>query len=245
MRRLQEPRAPLANFFASGVLRLREKLGPILWQFPATMRFDKERFRAFFELLPRDTHAFARLAEQHDGRLKGAAAIEPDARRLVRLAVECRHESFLANRFVALLREYNIALVAADLAGKFPTAHDVTAEFAYLRLHGSRTLYTSGYGPKELDTWSTRVKAWARSSEPAGAKRIGPKTVKQPGGRDVFVYFDNTDVKLRAPVDVRGMARRLGLGPRDTATQVLAEPGVKRKEKKEIMKQKTKKKKKP
>ena len=228
MRRLKDPRTALANFFASGPLRLRSKLGPILWQFPASMPFDEDRFRSFFGMLPRDTHALARLAEEHDARLRGRAETEPDAKRPVRHAVEFRHESFLTRRFVDLLREHNIALVAADVAGKFPTAHDVTADFVYVRLHGSRTLYASGYGPKELDAWSGRVKAWLRGGEPDDAHRIGPRAPRRPGGRDVFVYFDNTDVKLRAPVDARSMAKRLGTGPDATVPQVLSGLGVPR-----------------
>src|SRR5205085_1062727 len=73
MKKLRGIEAPLANFFASGVLALKEKLGPILWQFPEQMRFDPERFEAFFDLLPRDTLEASRLAKKHDRRVEGRA----------------------------------------------------------------------------------------------------------------------------------------------------------------------------
>lgn len=225
MRKLKEPREALANYFASGVLRLREKLGPVLWQFPPFLAFDEGRFRAFFDLLPRDTRELARLAAGHGAFLKGRVELEPDAKRPVRHAVEFRHESFLTDQFVELLREYEIAMVVADVAGKFPTAEDVTADWVYVRLHGSRELYVSGYGPKELERWAAKVRAWQKGSEPAKADRIGKKAPSVKGGRDVYVFFDN-DAKVRAPVDARNLAKKLGIGPTKTTPQVLKELGV-------------------
>jgi uncharacterized protein YecE (DUF72 family) len=190
------------------------------------MAFDEGRFREFFELLPRDTAELARLGKRHDSFLKGRVDLETDARRPVHHAVEFRHESFLSERFIALLREHNLALVAADVAGKFPTAEDVTADWVYVRLHGSRKLYASGYSPREIAAWAERVQAWRRGSEPPSAQRIGGPAPPARGGRDVYIFFDNTDVKLRAPVDARRMARELGIGPETTASQVLRELGV-------------------
>ena len=226
-RKLRELRQPLANFFASGLLCLREKLGPILWQFPPFMPFDEDRFRAFFELLPRDTVQLARFAKQHDAFLNDRVYLEADARRPLRHAVEFRHESFMTDRFIALLREHNIALVVADVAGKFPTTEDVTTDWVYVRLHGSRRLYVSGYSPREIQAWSAKVRAWREGGEPAGARRIGGRAKSAPGGRDVYVFFDNTDVKLRAPVDARRMAKTLGIGPSQTVPQVLRDLGIK------------------
>jgi uncharacterized protein YecE (DUF72 family) len=228
MRKLRQPRQPLANFLASGLLRLREKLGPILWQFPPQMAFDEDRFREFFELLPRDTVGLARLGKRHDSFLKGRVDLETDTRWPVRHAVEFRHASFLTERFTNLLCEHNIALVAADVAGKFPTAEDVTADWVYVRLHGSRQLYASGYSPREITAWAAKVRAWHRGGEPPAARRIGRKAPRAKAGRDVYVFFDNTDVKLRAPVDARRMAHELGIGPNTTASQVMRELGVKR-----------------
>jgi len=223
MRKLKNIAGPLANFCASGPLCLREKLGPILWQFPPFLPFDAGRFRAFFELLPRATSDMARLARKHDAWMKGRVHVEADGVRPVRHAVEFRHESFLNEEFVRLLREFNIALVVADVASRFPTAQDVTADWVYVRLHGSRRLYVSGYTPREIEAWANRIEAWHDGGEPDDARRIDGPAPRRMGGRDVFVFFDNTDVKLRAPVDARRMAKRLGVGPAGTPRQVMKE----------------------
>jgi uncharacterized protein YecE (DUF72 family) len=220
MTRLRDPKPKLANFFASGPLLLREKLGPVLWQFPANLEFDADRFRAFFEHLPRDTIAAARLARAHDDRIRGGVHLDADAARPIRHAVEFRHASFLADGFLGLMREHDVALVVADVAGKFPIAHDVTSDWVYVRLHGSRQLYASGYGPRELDAWAERIRAWHCGSEPADARRIGPPCPPS-AARDVYAFFDNTDVKLRAPVDARKLAERLGVGPRESIPEVM------------------------
>lgn len=227
MRKLKEPRQPLANFLASGVLCLREKLGPILWQFPPFLQFVEDRFKEFFELLPHDTVELSRLGRYHAPFLKKRVHLEPDAKRPVRHALEFRHESFLTDRFTDLLAQHSIALVVADVASKFPTAEDVTADWVYVRLHGSRQLYASGYSPREIKHWAAKVKAWHAGSEPAKARRIGGRAGPAKGGRDVFVSFDNTDVKLRAPVDARRMAKELGIGPDESVKQVLDDLGVK------------------
>ena len=213
LRKLREPRQGLANYFASGLLHLREKLGPILWQFPPFLSFDEDRLKEFFELLPRDTLELARLAKEHDAFLEGRVELEPDAKRPVRHAVEFRHESFLTDRFITLLRQYNVALVVADVASRFPTAEDVTTDWVYVRLHGSRQLYVSGYSPREIKAWAAKFRAWHKGGEPPDARRIGGKAKPARKGRDIYVFFDNTDIKLRAPVDARRMAKTLGVGP--------------------------------
>lgn len=227
MRKLREPLASLANFFASGPLCLREKLGPILWQFPPQFHFNADRFRAFFDLLPRDTIEVARLARKHDDRIKGRVFLEADVCRPVRHAVEFRHDSFLNDRFLSMLRDYGISLVVADVAGRFPTAHDVTADFVYVRLHGSRRLYVSGYTPREIEAWARRIETWREGAEPEDVRRIGTPSPRQARGRDVYVFFDNTDVKLRAPIDARRMADRLGVGPGVSTRATLRQLGVK------------------
>lgn len=226
MRKLHEPLAPLANFFASGPLLLGEKLGPILWQFPPQFAFAPERFRAFFDLLPRDTHEAARLARRHDHRVRGRVHLDPLVYRPIRHAVEFRHASFVAHPFVDLLRAHNIALVVADVAGRFPTTDDVTADWMYLRLHGSRQLYVSGYSPREIEAWARRIEAWHSGQEPADARRCAPPLRCRPQPRDVFVFFDNTDVKLRAPVDARRLAERLGVAPKGSVADVLRDMGL-------------------
>jgi uncharacterized protein YecE (DUF72 family) len=212
LRRLKEVQTPLANFFASGVFELREKLGPILWQFAPQMPFDAERFGAFFALLPRDTRAAAALAARHDQRVAGRASLDVDAAaRPLRHAIEVRHPSFVDPAFVALLRRHRIALVVADTAGRWPLLEDLTADFVYLRLHGDKQLYASGYGNAALDAWAARIDAWSRGRQVADARLAAPGTsAPRRSRRDVYCYFDN-DVKVHAPYDAVALARRLGL----------------------------------
>lgn len=206
--RMRQAETALANFFASGILRLGPKLGPILWQFSSQTKFDTERFDAFLNLLPHDTKAAAALARRHDERLCGRAWPKSESDRPLRHAVEIRHDSFRDPAFIALLRRHHAGLVVADTVD-WPCLMDVTADFVYCRLHGSEELYASGYGSKALDHWARRVRAWAKGAEPADAKRVlGPARPRR-SGRDVYVFFDN-DAKVRAPADAAGLARRLG-----------------------------------
>ena len=215
MKKLKDVDAALANFFAQGVLRLADKLGPILWQFPEQMRFDAAKFDAFMRMLPRDATAAARLAKKHDHRLDDRAWTRVVHRQRIRHAFEIRHESFLCDEFVALLREHGAALVFADSAGKWPYAEDVTADFVYLRLHGSTQLYTSGYTDPELDRWAARVRSWQAGREPRDATRIAARD-PDPQPRDAYVYFDN-DAKVHAPFDAMKLRERLA-GTRGTRT---------------------------
>ena len=213
MRKLRDVEEPLANFFASGVLGLREKLGPILWQFPPSFRYDAERIGTFLDLLPQDTAAAAKLARKHSASMKGRTRLSVDRKRPLRHAIEIRHDSFLSPAFIGQLREHGVALVVAETAGKWPMTHDVTADFLYLRLHGDKELYRSGYSDKALDRWATRVKAWHRGSEPKDAKKVLRARPPARKARDVYVFFDNTDVKLRAPFDAQSFMRKVGLKP--------------------------------
>jgi uncharacterized protein YecE (DUF72 family) len=207
--RLKDVRKPLANFFASGLFNLREKLGPILWQFPPSLRHDPGRFEEFLGLLPRDTQQALALARRRDPRMHGRSALRIDARRELRHAVEIRHQSFVNTEFIEQLRRHRIALVVADTAGKWPYLEDVTADFMYLRLHGDKQLYASGYTEAALDRWSERIRAWQRGREPRDARRVdGAAAATKP--RDVFCYFDN-DVKVRAPFDADRLMQKLDL----------------------------------
>ena len=207
MKQLRDIEAPLANFFAQGILRLGAKLGPILWQFPPRFCFEPEKLATFFALLPRDTTVAADLARRHDHRLLGRAWTATDRRRRLRHAVEVRHRSFFNPDFTALLRRHSIALVAADAAG-LPYAEDVTAGFVYMRLHGAQELYASGYSDAELDRWA-RIAAWRAGEQPAEPQLIDPQRHPPRRPRDVYVYFDN-DAKVRAPFDAQALRRRLG-----------------------------------
>ena len=210
MLKLKNVETPLANFFASGVLRLNAKLGPILWQLPPRMAFDEARLAAFFAMLPRDTEAAASLARKHDERLAGRAWLTVDARRPLRHAVEIRHPSFVDPRFVALLRRHRIALVVADTAGRWPLAEGLTSDFVYMRLHGDKELYASGYSDAALDDWARRIDAWRRGAQVADARLVTATTGRPARCRDVYCYFDN-DVKVHAPYDAAHLAARLGV----------------------------------
>jgi uncharacterized protein YecE (DUF72 family) len=209
MRRLKDIETPLANFFASGVLRLNRKLGPILWQFPPHMRFDAERFENFLSLLPKDTREAEALAHRHDDRLNGRSWLKSEADMPVRHAFEIRHTSFCSPDFIALLRRYGAALVCADTV-EWPLLMDLTSDFVYCRLHGSQQLYVSGYDSDDLDIWAERIRAWVVGREPQNANRVTPPTRPKAGGRDVYVYFDN-DAKVRAPFDAISLAEKLGV----------------------------------
>jgi uncharacterized protein YecE (DUF72 family) len=203
--RLRDAAMPLANFIASGLLRLGPKLGPILWQFPPNFRFDAERIEGFLQLLPHDTEAAVRVGHKHDDRLKAPAWLKLDANRKLRHAFEIRNETFLTHAFIALLQKYDVALVCADTV-KWPRLMDLTSDFVYCRLHGSGELYASGYDDAALDQWANRIASWARGSEPEDAERVGGAGSKRK--RDIFVYFDN-DHKARAPSDAKALTQRV------------------------------------
>jgi uncharacterized protein YecE (DUF72 family) len=203
--RLRDPLVPLANFIASGLLRLGTHLGPILWQFPPNFRFDPGRIEPFLAMLPQDTEAAAELGARHDGKLHAPAWLEVGSKRPIRHAFEIRHESFRCDAFIDMLRARNVALVCADSV-QWPRLMDVTADFVYCRLHGSEELYASGYDNAALETWARRVRAWASGDEPDDAERVGGKA--RPRKRDVFVFFDN-DKKVRAPANALELMRRL------------------------------------
>lgn len=211
MRKLRDVRVPLANFFASGVLCLKQKLGTILWQLPPHFRLDIERFEAFFRLLPRDTQAAAKLAREHDEKLKHGAWTKADKKRPIRYAVEVRHRSYFVPEFIALLRKYKVALVFADTAQRFPYAEDVTADLVYLRLHGDTELYASGYSDSALNWWAARIRAWRDGSQPADAKLSSQQPPPKRRHRDAYVYFDN-DARGHAPVDAINLMKRLEAG---------------------------------
>jgi len=194
MKKLNDVATPLANFFASGVLALRDKLGPVLWQLPPTLGYDADRLAAFFAQLPRSTGEAAWLARRHDDRMTGRAYLAPHDDRPLRHALEVRHKSFLTPAFPDVLREHHIALVVADTAGRWPLLREVTSDLVYVRLHGDIELYTSGYTDDALDRWAAEINAWTAR------------------GLDVQVHFDN-DVKVHAPYNAICLAEKVGVSP--------------------------------
>lgn len=207
MKKLRDVRPALANFFASGLLALKGKLGPVLWQFPENMPADLERFETFFELLPRDTRAAERIASEHAEWLEGRALTKADKRRKIRHAIELRNPACATPEFIALLRRHQIGLVIADTAGRFPFVEDVTADFVYVRLHGDTKLYASDYENTALTRWARRILAWHAGREPRDAPRV---TAPLPDGkpRDVYIYFDN-DMHAHAPRNAVSLRRML------------------------------------
>lgn len=189
MKKLKDVDDAVANFFASGVLALEEKLGPILWQFPPQLAFNADKFESFLGLLPRTTKEAAAIAKKHDERVTGRAYLRTKQDRPLRHAFEIRHDSFMNGEFFKLLRRYQAGFVVADTAGLWPYSEATTADFVYVRLHGASELYTSGYSDQELDAWAKRIRKW----------RL-----------DVYVYFDN-DRKVHAPFDAKRLAERVGL----------------------------------
>ncbi len=207
--RLKEVQTPLANFFASGVLCLKEKLGPFLWQLPPSLKYDRVLVEEFLRLLPKDFSAASKLARKHNEKVKERAAMAARNNRPLRHAMEVRHASFECADFISLLRKYNVALVVADTAGKWPFIEDPTSDFMYLRLHGDEKLYVSGYTVAALKEWARKIRMWARGNTPSRTRLLTPRPPALSGGRDIYAYFDN-DVKVRAPFDAMNLAHRLG-----------------------------------
>ena len=233
MKKLRDVERPLANFLASGLFLLREKTGPYLWQFPPNFRFNADLLEAFFEMLPRDAESALDHARRRDYRVKGRACLKIDCNRKLRHAIEIRHESFIDPAFVKLLRKHRIALVVADTAGKWPFVEDVTADFMYLRLHGDKVLYASGYSDEALDRWAARIHAWRSGGELADGRKIVPDLAPPPRkSRDIYCYFDN-DMKVKAPYDARRLIGKVEElegedDERDGSRRILRAPGLRR-----------------
>lgn len=212
VKKLNDIRVPLANFFASGIFHLKEKLGPILWQFPPGMSFDPDKFETFLSLLPHDTREAKALAQ--DTTLPKERTYFMTKENLpLRHAVEVRNYSFLNPWFIELLRKYKVALVFADTAGRWPYMEDLTSDFIYIRLHGDEELYVSGYDDADLEFWSKRISAWQAGGEAADRLTITDDPVPRKK-RDVYVYFDN-DAKVRAPRDAQSLLHKLFRPPQD------------------------------
>lgn len=228
MLRLREIEAPLANFFAQGLLHLGSKLGPILWQFPANFKFEPGRLDAFLRMLPKSHREAAELARLHDHRLDGRCWFDVENDAPLRHAMEIRDRSFACEEFISLLRRHRVALVVADTV-EWPLLMDITADFIYCRLHGSEELYASGYRPEELEIWSRRIAAWSQGGEVHDGERASARSAPRRRHRDVFVYFDN-DAKVHAPFDAEKLqalvAERLSVG--GAALTKLASDDIKR-----------------
>jgi len=179
---LAEAGASVEKFLTSGIVELGDKLGPILWQFMPTKKFDPADFGAFLKLLP---------AHQDGLRL--------------RHAVEVRHESFLTSAFVTLAKDAGVAIVFADTP-KYPAIADLTGDFVYARLQDAHEDVETGYDAEALDHWANTARAWAKGAAPEGLGYIEP--VKDGEAKDVFVFMIN-GAKVRAPAAAMALLERL------------------------------------
>jgi uncharacterized protein YecE (DUF72 family) len=207
--RLKKAEQALANFFASGLLCLKQKLGPILWQFPPNVMLKDNRFEKFIRLLPHDTHRASELASRHGAKVQGRAWTEAKGLHRVRHAFEFRHPSFQNPDFIAMMRENNIAIVFVDSGKKSPIIEDVTSDFIYVRLHGEDKRYAKGYTKDAISRWAKRIQSWSIGKQPQDAQCFlekKPKLMK----RDAFIYF-GTEAKERSPFDALHLSQRLKL----------------------------------
>lgn len=188
-RALAEAGPSIERFFGSGVMQLGDKLGPINWQFMPTKKFDPEDFEGFLRLLP--THV---------------------AGRAIRHAVEVRHDSFRNTQFVALARDFGVAVVIAGDAA-YPQIGDVTAPFVYVRIMGTGEAEPAGYAAAALDTWAQRAVAWASGRSADGVDTVIPAKPAK-ARRDVFLYVIS-GCKVRNPAAAMALIARLkALGDR-------------------------------
>jgi uncharacterized protein YecE (DUF72 family) len=175
-------------FLNQGLAELGDRLGPILWQFMGSKRFEPADFEGFLELLP-DT-------------LEGLP---------LRHAVEPRHHSFRDPAFVALCRKHNAAIVLADHE-TYPMIPDVTADFVYARLQTGSDEIATAYAPQDLDAWTGRLQAYAGGDAPADLAPVDPANTAAKQPRDVYAFFIH-EGKVRAPAAAMALMERLGAGP--------------------------------
>jgi uncharacterized protein YecE (DUF72 family) len=181
---LAEAGEALEFFFRSGVSELGDRLGPILWQFAPTKKFDAADFQAFLAMLP----------AKRDGLN-------------LRHVVEVRHPSFATPQFISLLRQHKTPVVFAE-HDTYPAIADVSGDFVYARLQKGSDAIATGYPPKELDAWAKRAQTWAAGGAPADLPAIGAKSAKK-AARDVFLYVIH-EGKVRAPAAAMALIERLG-----------------------------------
>jgi uncharacterized protein YecE (DUF72 family) len=174
----------VAKFVSQGVVELGPKLGPILWQFMATKKFDPDDFKAFIALLP----------ASQDG--------VP-----LRHAIQVRHASFHTPEFVAMCRAAGVAIVYADSAD-YPAIADVTGSFVYARLEDAKSECETGYTDAGLDRWAEVARGWARGEAPDGLPYADAASHTQAPARDVFVFMIN-GAKERAPAAAMALIGKL------------------------------------
>lgn len=180
---LAEAGESVARFVSQGIVELGDRLGPILWQFMATKKFDADDFGAFLKLLPA-SHEGVRL----------------------RHAVQVRHESFADPAFVQMCRAAGVAIVYAD-STDHPSIADITADFMYVRLESGVEDEPGGYSPAGLDRWAAAAREWAAGSAPDGLPYVDAATPPETP-RDAFIFFIN-GAKVRAPAGAVALIQRV------------------------------------
>jgi uncharacterized protein YecE (DUF72 family) len=181
---LAEAGNTITRFFASGVTELKDKLGPINWQFLPTKQFDPADFEAFLKLLPKEI-----------------------AGRALRHVVEVRHESFRTPEFIALARSFEVAVVIAG-DSKYPQIADPTAPFVYARIMGTQAKEGAGYGEAALNRWAERAKSWASGQSPPDLEYV-ESTHRDGKARDVYVYVISGH-KVHNPAAAMALIKRVG-----------------------------------
>jgi uncharacterized protein YecE (DUF72 family) len=161
---LSEAGASIERFFASGVMELKHKLGPINWQLMPTTKFEPKDFEGFLKLLPKSVEG-----------------------QTIRHAVELRHDSFRTPDAVALARHHGVAIVLAG-DSDYPQIADVTAPFVYARIMGTSEIETAGYSAGDLDRWAKRAQAWASGYAPGDLETQLPSPARKTEPRNVFLY---------------------------------------------------------
>jgi uncharacterized protein YecE (DUF72 family) len=180
---LAEAGPSVERFFGSGVLELKDKLGPVLWQLPPTKAFEPADFAAFLALLPQS--------------LEGRA---------IRHVVEAKHDSFRVPEFVELMRKFSVAIALIDSESHPPIA-DVTADFVYARLQRTAEEIATGYGEGDLAVWAKRARAFEAAGAPADLSTLAPAAPTN-GKRDVFIYMIS-GAKVRAPAAAQALLAAL------------------------------------
>jgi len=181
---LSEAGDSIKRFLDSGITELGEHLGPLLWQFAPTKKFDAADFGGFLELLPAKHNA-----------------------RALRHVIEVRHDSFATPDFVALLRSFAMPVVYTDHV-KYPNIADLTGDFVYARLQRGKDTVPTAYPPKDIAAWAARLKAWAQGQVPDELPRVDPKHKSNSVPRDVFAYVIH-EGKIRAPAGAMALIERL------------------------------------
>jgi uncharacterized protein YecE (DUF72 family) len=182
---LKEAGDSIKRFLDSGITELGDHLGPLLWQFAPTKKFDGADFGGFLELLP----------DKLDGRA-------------LRHVIEVRHDSFCTAEFLSLLRQHKMPVVFTDHA-KYPNIADLTGDFVYARLQRGKDTVPTAYPPKDIAAWADRLRSWATGKAPDDLPHVVPAKKANPAPRDVYAYVIH-EGKVRAPAAAMALIEWLG-----------------------------------